>query len=76
MTKRLGPRAMQRAVDAFNQRAPAGTNVRFWTGLREGEGRVGQVLAPGAFILSGHTPVVMLAGARGCIALSHVSLKL
>ena len=67
----MSPRAMQKKCDCFNARFPIGTLMFAWTGEKKGPGRVGQVRAR-AEILSGHTPIVWLAGIRGCIALSHV----
>jgi hypothetical protein len=51
--------------------------VRFWTGLKEGDGVLGNTWSP-AELLGGHTPVVYvreLSGKnRGAIALTHVEL--
>lgn len=58
----------------FNQANPVGSRVRFWTGLREGEGRVGETTCA-AYVLGGHTPVVHVANAErgwGSVALTHV----
>lgn len=64
---------MQRSCDDFNNRHPIGATVLVWTGLKEGPGKIGQVRDPGAYILSGHTPVVFVTGTRGCVALTHVA---
>ena len=69
--KRPSPRAMQAACDTFNAEHPVGSEVMFWTGLIGENGQIGTVRAP-AEILSGHTPVAWIDGARGCVALSHV----
>ncbi len=61
----------QGLVDRFNAARPVGTRVRYWTGLREGEGRVSTTRFP-AQLLSGHTDVVWMVGEAGCVALSHV----
>jgi hypothetical protein len=60
-----------RAVDQFNQRVPVGTPCLFWPGVREGEGRE-SVTRSEAWLMGGHTPVVMVEGYPGSIALSHV----
>lgn len=61
----------RRAVERFNRLYPVGTPVRFWPGVREGEGQIG-LTRSAAEILSGHTPVVWVTGHAGCIALTHV----
>ncbi|MCC5574522.1 hypothetical protein IMZ11_02565 [Microtetraspora sp. AC03309] len=67
----------QSAVDAWNAHVPVGTPVRYWTGVREGEGKTG-VTRSEAYLLGassgqpGHTPVVFVTGAGSCIALTHV----
>lgn len=63
---------MQAQCDRFNAGFKVGDEIRVWSGLREGEGRLVQVREPGAYVLSGHTPVVQVAGGGGCIALTHV----
>lgn len=63
-----------KAVDRFNELHPVGTRVRYWTGVREGEGRKG-VTTHEATLLGGHTPVAWIEGARGCVALTHVEVE-
>ena len=58
-------------AERFNKNCPVGTKVRFWRGVREGEGQCGTVRFP-AEVLSGHTPVVWVVETTGCIALTHV----
>lgn len=65
---------VQKEVDAFNAAHPVGTRVRFWTGLREGEGKVSTTRSD-AQALSGHTAVVWLTGVSGCVSLSHVQAE-
>lgn len=60
-----------RAVEQFNEVCPVGTPVLYWPGVREGEGRE-SVTRSAAWLLGGHTPVVMVEGYAGGIALSHV----
>lgn len=64
-------RKEQQAVDRFNERYPLGSPVRYWTFLREGEGRKGETRSK-AQLLSGHTAVVWVTGHAACIALTHV----
>lgn len=59
------------AVHAFNNTNPVGTPVRYWKGVREGDGKTARTRTP-AQLLSGHTAVVWLDGVSGCIALTHV----
>lgn len=47
-----------------------GTPVRFWTGIREGEGRTGKLSYDGVYEIGG-TPCVYIGGA-GAVALTHV----
>lgn len=61
----------QKLVDEWNNEHEIGMPVRFWTGFREGEGELGKTTSS-AYLLSGHTAVVMIDNASGCIALSHV----
>lgn len=60
-----------RMVEWFNKVCPIGTAVYYWPGAREGEPRKG-VTRSEAWLLGGHTPVVMVTGYAGGIALSHV----
>ena len=55
----------------FNARYPIGTAVRYWTGVREGEGKLSHTRSI-AEVLGGHTAVVWIEGESGCVALSHV----
>jgi hypothetical protein len=59
------------AVDAWNATHPVGTIVRYWKGLREGEGRLGRTRSE-ATLLGGHTPVVWVDTTSGAIGLTHV----
>jgi hypothetical protein len=55
----------------WNKYFPIGTRVRYWTGVREGSGKV-SVTRSAAEVLSGHTAVIWIEGCVGCVALSHV----
>ena len=68
--RRKSPKTLQREADEFNVCCPVGSNVRYWTGIREGEGRLGRTTEP-AGVLEGHTAVVWIDPA-GFVALSHV----
>jgi hypothetical protein len=61
----------QKLVDEFNEQYEVGQEVRYWTMLREGEGKVGRTRSA-AQLLSGHTAVVWVEDHPACIALSHV----
>jgi hypothetical protein len=55
----------------WNKYFPIGTRVRYWTGVREGSGKV-SITSTAAEVLGGHTAVVWIEGCSGCVALSHV----
>lgn len=59
------------AVGQFNDLVPVGSEVVYWPGEREGEGRPSKTRTE-AWLLGGHTPVVMVEGYPGGIALTHV----
>ena len=61
-----------RQVEWFNEVCPVGTPVRYWPGERKGDG-IESVTRSTAWMLGGHTPVVMVEGHAGGIALSHVA---
>lgn len=58
-------------MEQFNAVCPVGSPVLYWPGERVGEGRK-SVTRSAAWLLGGHTPVVMVEGYAGGIALSHV----
>lgn len=62
-----GPTAEQ-----WNTRHPVGTEVQWWTGVREGEPTGVSSTRSRAETLGGHTPVVWVEGHPACIALTHV----
>lgn len=64
-------RAAALQAEAFNKHSPRGSQVRYWTGAIEGEGKIG-ITRSDAGVLGGHTAVVMICGVVGCVALSHV----
>jgi hypothetical protein len=53
----------------WNENHPVGTVVKYHPVIGKPEHRVRKVSSP-AYVLSGHTPVVMLDGERGCVALA------
>ncbi len=60
-----------RLAHKFNQSFPIGTTVRYWTGTRDGIGKVSRTKTD-AQVIGGHTAVIWLDDESGCIALSHV----
>jgi hypothetical protein len=64
----LSPEAL---AARWNRTFPVGTVVRYWTGVREGIGKVSTTRTE-AEVLSGHTAVVWLNNESGCLALSHI----
>ena len=65
---------MEVACRAFNATNPVGATIRVWPGAVGEAAADVQIKEPGAYVLSGHTPVVQVSGGHGCIALSHVAL--
>ena len=57
-------------VENWNLKHAPEYQARYWTFLREGEGKVGTVYTK-AYLLGGHTPVVYIRGA-GAVSLTHV----
>ena len=57
-------------VAEFNDRVPVGASVAYWPGFRIGEG-VPSTTRSRAWLLGDHTPVVMVEGYGGAIALTH-----
>jgi hypothetical protein len=55
----------------WNKEWPVGKIVRYWTGVREGIGKMGKTRTE-AMVLGGHTAVVWIEGYDSCVALSHV----
>jgi hypothetical protein len=66
-------RLQQRLCDSFNAGNQIGTVCHYWTGVREGEGKIAATRSL-ALMLGGHTAVVWLEGEAGCVALSHVEI--
>lgn len=60
-----------RHIAQFNSVCPVGTPVLYWPGDRRDEGRKSATRSE-AWLLGGHTPVVMVEGYAGGIALTHV----
>ncbi|SDL15012.1 hypothetical protein SAMN05428985_11067 [Nocardioides sp. YR527] len=58
-------------IDQFNELCPIGSPVVFWPGVRDGEGRKSTTRSV-AWLLGDHTPVVMVEGYPGGIALANV----
>jgi hypothetical protein len=59
----------------WNEEYPKpGLKVRYWTGVREGEGKVSFTRTK-ANVLGDHTAVLWVEGESGCVALSHVEVE-
>lgn len=58
-------------VENFNRDNMVGAFVRYWTGFREGKGKVSTTRSV-AQMLGGHTLVVWVDGESSCIYLTHV----
>ena len=58
-------------ADAWNARHPIGTLVRFWPGLRMGDGQVSRTRTA-AELLYGTTAVLWVESRGDCIALTHI----
>lgn len=63
-------RDAQDAADRWNAAHPIGTPVRYWTGCREGDGKM-SVTRTLAQSMSSHASV-WVAGEASCISLTHV----
>lgn len=61
------------AVERWDRNVPRGTPVRYWPGTKDDPPRYGKTCTA-AYLLGGHTAVVWITTARGCIALSHVEV--
>lgn len=64
-------RASLTAAATWNDVYRVGTVVRYWTGARQGEGKLSTTRTE-AVVLSGHTAVVWVEGHSACVALTHV----
>jgi len=58
-------------AEKWNRYFPIGTRVRYWSGVREGSGKI-SITRTQAEVLGGHTAVVWIDGYDSCVALSHV----
>ena len=64
---------VQAICDRWNAEHKVGTPVRYWPVFRTGEGHR-SVTRSEAWLLGGHSPVVMVDGYAGGIALTHVDV--
>jgi hypothetical protein len=60
-------------AERFNAANPIGTPVRYWPGVRDGEGRESVTRSPAWALLSGQA-IVCVEGYAGGIALTHVEV--
>jgi hypothetical protein len=54
-----------------------GTRVRFWSGIREGEGRLGTIKYDGVYEIGGSAAVYIRSDdgkLSSCVAISHVEI--
>jgi hypothetical protein len=74
MPGRPMPTLKQRQAECarFNARLPIGTSINVYPGGLGDRIDAVEIVEPGAYVLSGHTPVVQVTGGHGCIALTHV----
>jgi hypothetical protein len=63
-----------RVVEYFNSKCAIGTPVTYWPSIIDGPGTESRT-ASRAWLLGGHTPVVLVEGYPGGIALTHVLPK-
>jgi hypothetical protein len=68
--KRMSAAKAKQLVDDWNAKHPVGTPVRYWSGLRQGEGTLSETRERASVV--GGQPVVWVRGCLSCVALSHV----
>jgi hypothetical protein len=61
-------------VAKFNSANPVGTEVRYWRMGKEGEPTGTGKTRSEAWLMGGHTAVVLIEGTSGAIALTHVEV--
>jgi hypothetical protein len=66
------PQHVVDAVDDWNARYPIGTPVRYWPGVKRGEGHESKTRTPAWVIHGGHSALVSVEGYSGGIILSHI----
>lgn len=59
------------AARHFNESHPVGGLVRYWKGLRQGDGTVGKTRSE-AYVTDSGDAVVFIEGVSGYVALTHV----
>lgn len=57
----------------FNKKHPVGTAVRYWPGIKEGEG-IETVTRSSAWVLLSGPSVVAVEGRSGGVALTHIEV--
>ncbi len=62
---------IQDLVDQWNTQVPIGTTVDYFSARWNQEPKIRTKTRSAAYVLSGHTAVVMLDGVSGCVAISH-----
>jgi hypothetical protein len=67
-----GPKALEHIVKLWNSKYPVGTKVQVRKVLTD-VAFIETVTTSEAYVLSGHSAVIMLKGISGCYALTHCS---
>lgn len=67
---------MEAVCTAFNSANPVGAEIWGAPGDVRGRFELMKVVAPGAYVMSGHTMVVQVDSGHGCIALTHVRVRI
>lgn len=67
----VSEKVLKGIVQGWNRTHPIGTPISYWRGLLEGPGTDSRV-RESAWLPGGHTPVAMVEGYAGAIALTHI----
>lgn len=81
-TKRMSPKLMAqkqaRLMDQWNEANPVGTPVIYWEVAydigKPGLGKEATTRSE-AWLLGGHTAVVLITGVSGCVCIEHLQCK-
>lgn len=63
----------EQIIDLFNRAYPVGTTVRYWPGVKRGEGTKSRTISKASDMHG--TPVVWIEGCTSCVARTHVDLE-
>lgn len=67
----VSEKVLKSIVQGWNRAHPIGTPITYWPGSIEGPG-VDSRIRDSAWLLGGHTPVALVEGYAGGIALTHI----